>query len=58
MGESFYAGRFYAPVVKLGIYQITALTIGTTPTPTGTNITTLINEVARLNLNNIVVTVV
>jgi hypothetical protein len=45
-------------VVKLGIYQITALTIGTTTTPTGTSVTTLINEVARLNLNNIVVTVV
>jgi hypothetical protein len=58
MGEPFYAGRFYAPVVKLGIYQITALTIGKTQSPTGTSITTLINEVARLNLNNIVVTVV
>lgn len=58
MGEPFYAGRFYAPVVKLGIYQITALTIGTSPSPTGTSITTAINEVARLNLNNIVVTVI
>jgi hypothetical protein len=58
MGEPFYAGRFYAPVVKLGIYQITALTIGIAPNPTGTSITTAINEVARLNLNNIVVTVI
>lgn len=58
MGEPFYAGRFYAPVVKLGIYQITALTIGTSPSPTGTSVTTLINEVARLSLDNIVVTVI
>lgn len=58
MGEPFYAGRFYAPVVKLGIYQITALTIGTSPNPTGTSVTTLINEVARLSLDNIVVTVI
>lgn len=58
MGEPFYAGRFYAPVVKLGIYQITNLTIGTSPNPTGASITTLINEVARLELNNIVVTVI
>lgn len=58
MGESFYATRFSAPVNKLGIYQITALTIGTSPSPTGTSITTAINEVAKLNLNNIVVTVI
>ena len=58
MGEPFYAGRFYAPVVKLGIYQITALTIGTSQSPTGTSIATLVNEVARLSLDNIVVTVI
>jgi hypothetical protein len=53
MGETFLAGRFY-----IKMYKMTALTIGTSPSPTGTSITTLINEVARLNLNNIVVTVV
>lgn len=58
MGESFYATRFSAPVNKLGIYKITTLTIGTNPNPTGASITTAINEVAKLNLNNIVVTVI
>lgn len=58
MGQPFYASRFSAPVNKLGIYQITALTIGKNANPTTTIVTTAINEVARLNLNNIVVTVI
>lgn len=53
MGEPFLAGRFY-----VRNYKITTITIGTSPNPTGTSITTAINEVARLELNNIVVTVI
>ena len=55
-GTSVYASQLYSPVNALGGVQITALTIGTTASPTGDSVVVDWNEAAIFDSARIVVT--
>lgn len=59
VGDDVIYSRFYTPVNEVPGHAVNSLTIGTTPSPTGTtNIVIDFDEVATFSLDNIVVTVV
>ena len=58
MGTPFYSSRFYTPIIQLGIYDITQLTIGVKDGVQGQYIALDFNQIARLQADNIYVTLV
>ena len=58
IGEDVVYSRLYTPINSVPGHQVNSLTIGTSPSPTGTvNIPIAFNELFSLDPNNIVITV-
>lgn len=58
IGEDIVYSRLYTPINSIDGHQVNSLTIGTSPSPTGTvNIPIAFNELFSLDPNNIVITV-
>ena len=58
IGEDVVYSRLYTPINSVAGHQVNSLTIGTSPSPTGTvNIPIAFNELFSLDPNNIVITV-
>ena len=58
IGEDVVYSRLYTPINSVAGHQVNRLTIGTSPSPTGTvNIPIAFNELFSLDPNNIVITV-
>jgi uncharacterized phage protein gp47/JayE len=58
IGDDVVYSRLYTPINSVAGHQVNSLTIGTSPSPTGTvNIPIAFNELFSLDPNNIVITV-
>lgn len=58
IGKTFYNSRFYPPIVKLGVFEILTLTIGTVGGTQGVSVDLPITEIPTLTSADVVVTLV